>query len=149
MLKDLTGTRGRPRGSKKVIKGHQEEKQLTDQERFQLLQSKLLAELHHDDIRPRKLKKIITHKMETAGIRHHEKGAKLWARTLLQRGQYREDIKDQAKCTVFGNISVYEFPDGLQMELPLGYSLQPRKTKEAIEIAQAYKIEKLINKIMM
>jgi len=147
MLKSSSGQRGRPRGSKKVKK--EEVKALTEAERFQLMQAEVLKQLRNKDLDPKPLKDIIIQRMDNFNIRSEKRGAQLWARTLIQRGQYREEEKETAEITEFGGIRCYKLQDGLQFELPLGLSLRPRKTKQALEMEFELNKAKYLAQIMM
>jgi len=143
------GERGRPR--KKTVESQDDWDRLTDQEKFQVLKAELIKDLKGKDLNPIPLKKMIEHRMEFATGKHHEWGEKLWGRLMIQRGKFREQEKDAGNCetTIFGSIKIHQFANGIQMELPIGYSLKPKRTKKVIEINDAIRAYELYNEIMM
>ena len=143
------GERGRPR--KKTVESQDDWDRLTDQEKFQVLKAELIKDLKASDLNPKVLKDLIKHRMDFATGKHHEWGEKLWAKLLLQRGKYREEQRVAGKCetTIFGSIKIHKFADGIQMELPLGYSLKPKPSKKVIEINDAIRAYELYNSVMM
>lgn len=150
MLTSTTGTRGRPRGSsKKKISSTEEYEKLTEMEKFEVLKNQLYKDLKEADIDPKPLKDIIVHRMDAFNIRSEKRGSQLWAKTLIQRGKYREEAKANTECTEFGGITCYKFKDGMQFELPLGTSLRPKKLAKAIKMAAFLANGKLLNQIGM
>ena len=145
------GKRGRP--TKKTVADQDDWNKLTDQEKFQVLKAELIKDLHtqQDALDPVRLRDMVKHRMDFATGKHHEWGEKLWGRLLLQRGKFREANKDLGKCetTVFGSITVHKFADGLQLELPMGYSLKQKKNKHITKVNDAIKAYEYINEIMM
>lgn len=143
------GERGRPR--KQTVDGQDDWDRLSDQEKFQVLKAEMIKDLRGKDLNPKPLKDMIKHRMEFATGKHHELGEKLWGKLMIQRGKFREAQKDAGECetTIFGSITVHQFANGIQMELPLGYSLKPKRTRKVIEINDAIRAYELYNDIMM
>lgn len=146
---ETTGTRGRPKGSKKKVSTVEAYNKLTEMEKFEVLKDQLYKDLKEADINPKPLKDIIEHRMDAFNIRSEKRGSQLWAKTLMQRGKYREEAKAKAECTTYGDVTCYKFKDGMQFELPLGTSLRPKKLAKAIQMAAFLANGKLLNQIGM